>query len=164
MIYRVEGSQLTDIANAIRAKTGDAEPLAFPEDFLEGISGLVDTSDANATAEKIRDGYTAYVNGEKIVGSYVPQAEIRYNSYRNIPFDVSAGTHVSGTTLFTYERPSNEYWGGSMNFGVSGLSSGDWSTTMQNGVVTVKAAKKFTLSSKTTCRLTYYCPYRAVIV
>lgn len=164
MIYRVEGSQLTDIANAIRAKTGDTEPLAFPEDFLEGINGLVDTSDANATAETIRDGYTAYVNGEKIVGSYVPEAEIRANSYRSIPFDVSAGTHASGATLFTYERPSNEYWGGAMSFSVTGLSSGDWSTVLQSGVVTVRAAKKITLPSKTTCRLTYTCPYRAVIV
>ena len=164
MNYSVTGEQLTAIANAIREKTGNQDPMVFPDGFTEQIGNMTDTSDATATAADIKTGKTAYVAGEKVTGEYDPQAEIRANSYRGIPFDVSAGTHASGATLFTYSRPSNEYWGGSMSFSVIGLSSGEWSTIMQNGVVTVKAAKKFTLSSKTTCRLTYTCPYRAVIV
>ena len=35
-------------------------------------TGLVDTSDANAVANKIIKGYNAYVNGQKIEGSIVP--------------------------------------------------------------------------------------------
>ena len=71
---------------------GDTELL--PENIKSGIEiygttgtlEVLDTSDANATADCIRNGYTAYVNGEKITGTipdfgertYIPTTEDQY--------------------------------------------------------------------------------------
>lgn len=38
--YRVTGTQLTAIANAIRAKAGGSEPLEFPDDFISKVNGI----------------------------------------------------------------------------------------------------------------------------
>ncbi len=46
---------------------GSSEPLVVIPD------GYIDTSDANATPDKLLQGYTAYVNGNKIHGTLVPE-------------------------------------------------------------------------------------------
>lgn len=61
------------MANNIRKidtlPSGDNNPLiVIPE-------GYMDTSDATATADKILQGYTAYANGNKLHGTYVPSGE-----------------------------------------------------------------------------------------
>lgn len=38
--FVVTEESLTSIADAIRSKTGSADPLAFPDDFVDGISGI----------------------------------------------------------------------------------------------------------------------------
>lgn len=44
MNYLATGEQLTDIADAIRAKTGGSEGLEFPTDFVSEIGTLTDLS------------------------------------------------------------------------------------------------------------------------
>ena len=62
---------LTNIANAIRTVEGSTDAIN-PQDFEAKITALklsVQTADANATAEDILSGKTAWVKGTKISGS-----------------------------------------------------------------------------------------------
>lgn len=83
----------TAIANAIRGKTGSADPIvadSFPE-AIDGISTGVDTSDATATAANIEDGFTAYVQGVKVEGSLPVEDRELWISSGNV-FAVSTKT------------------------------------------------------------------------
>ena len=65
-------TDLTAIADAIRAKGGTSAPLVYPTEFVSAISAIkvgVDTSDANATSNDMLNGKTAYVDGQKITGN-----------------------------------------------------------------------------------------------
>lgn len=83
----------------------DKNTNLLPENLKEGVTCLgvegamdsgIDTSDATATANDIINPKTAYVNGEKIIGSIMPTYEdIIEETYTNNEFDDTYRTNTS---------------------------------------------------------------------
>lgn len=65
--------KMTAIADAVREKTGQTEPLTL-DDLASAISTY--TTDANATGAEMLRGAIAYANNQKIEGSMIDQGSI----------------------------------------------------------------------------------------
>ena len=67
--YLVNEIDLSNVATAIRQKTGGVNLISFPDEYISGIESLTNTNDATATDLDILSGKTAWVKGTKISGS-----------------------------------------------------------------------------------------------
>ena len=168
--YIVSGSDLTDIADSIRSKTGGSDPLEFPEGFTDAIDGIStlanDTATATATAADIKYGKSAYAKGSRIVGTYQPTATISANVRRNVGYTISPRTVSAGATLCTHNKPSNEAWasgGLSIQISTSNLSGVSVQANATDSAITVTTNNSATIRSSGTITISYVAMYVATV-
>ena len=96
--YITNDTELQSVADAIRTKGGTSAPLVYPTGFVNAISAIevgIDTSDANATANDMLNGKTAYVDGQKITGN-IPNQGAQTITPGTTNQTIAAGKYLTG--------------------------------------------------------------------
>lgn len=95
--YLVDSVDLSKVATAIRQKTGGANLISFPDEYISGIESLTNTNDATATDLDVLANKTAYANGQKLYGSLPNKGEANIELTDLTTKTVERGYYSGGT-------------------------------------------------------------------
>ena len=95
--YLVNEIDLSNVATAIRQKTGGATLISFPDEYISGIESLTNTNDATATDSDVLANKTAYANGQKLSGSLPNKGEANIELTDLTTKTVERGYYSGGT-------------------------------------------------------------------
>ena len=77
---------------------------------ITGTLETLDTSDATAQASDIVEGKTAYVDGEKIIGSFAPDENLDVSSTVSQQSDITIGDDGFGSQSLTFKGTQSGYY------------------------------------------------------
>lgn len=95
--YLVNEIDLSNVATAIRQKTGGVTLISFPDEYISGIESLTNTNDATATDSDVLANKTAYANGQKLYGSLPNKGEANIELTDLTTKTVEKGYYSGGT-------------------------------------------------------------------
>ena len=95
--YLVNEIDLSNVATAIRQKTGGVTLISFPDEYISGIESLTNTNDATATDLDVLANKTAYANGQKLYGSLPNKGEANIELTDLTTKTVERGYYSGGT-------------------------------------------------------------------
>ena len=95
--YLVNEIDLSNVATAIRQKTGGENLISFPDGYISGIESLTNTNDATATDSDVLANKTAYANGQKLYGSLPNKGEANIELTDLTTKTVERGYYSGGT-------------------------------------------------------------------
>ena len=95
--YLVNEIDLSNVATAIRQKTGGVNLISFPDEYISGIESLTNTNDATATDGDVLANKTAYANGQKLYGSLPNKGEANIELTDLTTKTVERGYYSGGT-------------------------------------------------------------------
>lgn len=95
--YLVDSVDLSNVATAIRQKTGGVNLISFPDEYISGIESLTNTNDATATDGDVLANKTAYAKGQKLYGSLPNKGEANIELTDLTTKTVERGYYSGGT-------------------------------------------------------------------
>ncbi len=105
----------TNLQEILQEKQDKIIPENIKKDVqILGVTGTmeggVDTSDANATANDIVKDKTAYVNGEKITGTFAPEDELQIPSIVDRQENITFGDDGFGNQSVIFTGASTRWY------------------------------------------------------
>ena len=88
---------LSNVATAIRQKTGGENLISFPDGYISEIESLTNTNDATATDSDVLANKTAYAKGQKLYGSLPNKGEANIELTNLTTKTVERGYYSGGT-------------------------------------------------------------------